>query len=368
MSSTFFLLNLLLILPVACFATEDYRKYSLDTTWQPQFPSGSDTFSAVGINADNHIFVTQRGNASIPPVLELSYTGALISSWGKHTVALDGKHNTWGAHGLAVEDCKWSCAPGDKLAKTRIWIEDFTNHTVTAFSSNGTQLLQLGSPGVAGNGTSPPQFGNVADAVIITGEPNQSGQFGPSIVYATDGDGGRANRVIKLRVPNDASSGTATTEWATGHVFHNPHSITMHPRSQFLVIADRENMALKLIDSNSGEVLGTFDCGLSFGGTDYGVPFGVRTYSDAEDDLLFVASMDNPQDHQRQKISVLDVSGLNRKDGVRSKCSVLQTISIEPDKYSGPHLLGVSPFGDLYVALVANSPLSTVLRYRRSQR
>lgn len=341
-------------------------KYVLDSTWKPQFPSGSNTFSAVGVSTTDYVFVTQRGNASIPPVFKLGLDGSLISSWGEHTVAL-AKTNTWGAHGIAIEDCAFICAPGDKDdTTTRVWVEDFTNHTVTAFSSSGTKLIQIGTPGVAGNGTNPPQFGNVADAVIVTGSLQIGKGFTPSIVYATDGDGGNANRVMKIRVPNYGPSMTPTTEWATGHVFHDPHSIALHTRSQLLVIADREHMALKLIDAKNGEVLGTFDCGISFGSAEYGVPFGVRAHNDQNGgDLLFVASMDNPQDHKNQKISVLDVSGLNRQDGVHSNCSALQTISIDPHDYSGPHLLGVDPIrGDLYVALVADSPLSTVLKYK----
>ena len=56
----------------------------------------------------------------------------------------------------------------------------------------------------------------------------------------------------------------------------------------------------------------------------------------------------------------------NRKDGVHSECRLLQTLTIEPNEYSGPHLLGVSESGDLYATLVADAPLSTVLRFIRS--
>ena len=234
------LLRFSLIHFAASIATGKYTPFSLDSTWKPQFPSGSHTFSAVGISSQNHVFVTQRGNTSIPPVLELSENGALISSWGEHGVGH--KKGTWGAHGLSIESCKYNCAPGDKDASTRVWIEDFTNHTVTAFSTSGTKLIQIGTPGIAGNGTNPPQFGNVADAVIVAGDKAQSG-FAPSSVYASDGDGGKANRVMKISVPNSGPSMAPTTVWATGHVFHDPHSIALHTRTQLLVIADREHKA-----------------------------------------------------------------------------------------------------------------------------
>ena len=119
-----------------------------------------------------------------------------------------------------------------------------------------------------------------------------------------------------------------------------------------------------------------------------GKPFGVRTYAprtgrglaaprarsplqgeavapDSALDLLFVASMDNPQDGRWQRISVLDASGLTEAEGAHSPCRVLQTIRIDPKVYSGPHLLGVDErTGDLYAALVADKPLSTVLRFK----
>ena len=85
------------------------------------------------------------------------------------------------------------------------------------------------------------------------------------------------------------------------------------------------------------------------------------------DDLLFIASMDNPQDHMHQKITVIDISNLNYEDGTSSKYSIIQTIQINPKQYSGPHLMGIDPSnGDIYAALVADQPLSTVLRFTRT--
>ena len=357
--------------------------YELDATWKPQFPVGSHTFSAVGIH-DDTVYVTQRGNASIPPVLVLSTKdGALIDMWGAKDVALaHGKtSSTWGAHGLSIESCGYPCVVAEDPKATprlRVWIEDFTNHTVTAFSSRGQKLLLVGTPGIAGNGTKPCQFDHVADAFVSPGAPvhrpslaphkigDNSPSFSPAYIYASDGDGGSANRVVKIAIPPTYDGSPVEAVWATGHVFDDPHSITLHQASGLLVVADREQQALKLITSTDGTVLGTFDCGLVFGnGAAGGVPFGVRTMTYGGKDLLFVASMDNPQDHMHQQISVLDVSQLTAKDGVKSKCSLVQSIVIDPGQYSGPHLLGVDALtGDVYAALVADQPHGTVLRYR----
>ena len=158
--------------------------------------------------------------------------------------------------------------------------------------------------------------------------------------------------------------------WATRHVFDNPHSVTLHESSGLLVVADREHASIKLLDSEDGDILGAWNCGLRFGNND-GLPFGVRALYFDGVDMLFVASMDNPQDHKHQRIHVLDVSKLDRTEGTSSPCRILQTIDIDANVYSGPHLLGVDPEnGDLYVALVADEPRSTVLRYsiRKSDR
>jgi hypothetical protein len=198
----------------------------------------------------------------------------------------------------------------------------------------------------------------VADAAVMA----RSSPNGPSFVYTADGDGGSDNRVMKIRV--DPSG--ATVVWATPAIFDNPHSIALHERSDILVVADREHAAIVLLDATNGKRLGIWDCGLDFG--EEGVPFGVRTLTNnaTGDDLVIVASMDNPQDHMHQRITIVDASELSKAQGAQSKCSVIQTIQVDPAKYAGPHLLGVDARnGDIYAALVADAPLSTVLRFTR---
>ena len=73
--------------------------YTLDTTWNPSFPAGAHTFSAVGVfrtfgstssKRESIVYVTQRGNASIPPVLMLDAAdGSLMGAWGENDVAVD---------------------------------------------------------------------------------------------------------------------------------------------------------------------------------------------------------------------------------------------------------------------------------------
>lgn len=354
--------------------------YAADATWSPAFPAGSHTFSAVAVH-NGEVYISQRGNTTLEPILVLSaVTGKLHRSWGSTYVATSG--GTWGAHGLQVDP------------HGRVWIDDFWAHALIAFDSNGSRLLVSGT-GTPGNGTSPVQFDHVADTVC-------DGEGG---VYSSDGDGGRNNRVVKLRVhppaianpappslPGSSRIGGmstlhATLAWSTATgLFNNPHSIALHKRSGVLVIADREGSSTRLLRAADGADLGRWDCGLAGGGK----PFGVRFMSVGDLDVLFLAVYDNPGDGKHQRIDVIDASGMHPEwaaatqgEGTQSEeaavahghdqaarappaCTILQTLHVDPMRLSGPHLLGVDATnGDLYAALVGDAPRSTVLRYRR---
>ena len=314
-----------------------------------------------------HRYVSQRGNTSLQPLLALNATdGSLIRTFGGAYVGRDSANATWGAHGLIVETCSYACVPGAGYhASVRLYVQDFDAHTFIGFGGDGAHLFTAGTPGRAGNGTVPVlQFGSVADADVSTGAV-LSGEVQPSTVFASDGDGGDANRVVRLSV--EPSNTGVYLEWATGHIFHNPHSIALHARSGLLLVADREDAQLRLLRAADGADLGAWDqCGLHLGQN--GVPFAMRTLvTSSGRDLLFVATYDNPPDGQHQRIVVIDAAGIDSAKGIESPCTVLQTLAIDPSVYSGPHLLGVDLYsGDLYAALVADVPHSTVLRFRCS--
>ena len=142
--------------------------FTYDSTFVPDFPIGGHTYSGVGVgNPSGLVFITQRGNSSVEPVQVFNKsTGAFLHGWGSESVGLDHSVNpsspTWGAHGIAVEECNWGCG-GEPYPNLRIWIDDFTNHTLTAYTALGERLLQMGTNGIAGNGTHPLQFGSLAD-------------------------------------------------------------------------------------------------------------------------------------------------------------------------------------------------------------
>eukprot|EP00937_MAST-01D_sp_MAST-1D-sp2_P002997 g2997.t1 len=343
-----------LVINLLALAVCGEELYAFDPTWQPQFPEGSNQLSGVDVvesSGKRLVYVTQRGNATIAPILMLdAETGALLGSWGSKEI---GKA---GAHGIKVQNSAIPVLATDKYPNVRVWVDDFTNHVLLAFSGAGEHLLTVGTPGKAGNGTSPMQFDHLADSAVAATDDGRATE-----VYVSDGDGGNANRVVKIELGADGSS--VTTKWYTGHTYKNPHSIALHPRTGLLLLADREQNKTKLLRASDGKDLGEFDCGIRYGAG--GVPFGVRTLALGGRDLAFVAIMDNPQDGCNQRIEVLDFSKLDATAGAASACSHVQTLTI-PTSYSGPHLLGIDELtGDMYTALVAATPKSTVLRFKR---
>jgi len=360
----------MLLLSTSFLALVQIPEYVLDTTWAPAFPPGAHTFSGVAVQY-GRLYVTQRGNTSLEPILLLNTTdGRMQTSFGSSEIGISkSTPPTWGAHGIATTYVE--------NVDTRVYINDFTSFMLWGFDQRSPDFapwskatraaLRIGTPGKQGVGNDPVQFGHLADTAVHH-PPYVPPYTTNHIVYVADGDGGSANRIVALATstghPPDWPS-KAKFLWATPSNYHNPHSITYHERTNLLLVADRENNRTRVLQSSDGKDLGNLECGLDLGPR--GKPFGVRTWSSATADLLFMAIMDNPQDGMNQKIAVLDISGLQDHGptptlGSPTPCKIAQLLDV-PTSDSGPHLLGVDYNGDVYAALVADSPRSTVLRY-----
>ena len=97
--------------------------YTLDKSWQPHFPEGGHTYSGVGVghpgwggssknsNGEDEtlIFVTERGNSSVAPVLVFNEKGENVASWGKNAVGLDGSKALLDSCALS----RWSSGSSD---------------------------------------------------------------------------------------------------------------------------------------------------------------------------------------------------------------------------------------------------------------
>lgn len=112
-------------------ASEDL--YAFDDSWQPAWPMASGQLSGVDVaHADDKtlVYVTQRENPGAPQVLILdAATGEQIANFeGLDWLAAGG------AHGINVEESPDEIAPADAWPHLRVWVEDFTNHTLAVFS------------------------------------------------------------------------------------------------------------------------------------------------------------------------------------------------------------------------------------------
>ena len=288
----------MLLLSTSFLAMAQIPEYVLDTTWAPVFPPGAHTFSGVAVQY-GRLYVTQRGNTSLEPILVLNTTdGRMQTSFGSSEIGISkSTPPTWGAHGIATTYVE--------NVDTRVYINDFSSFMLWGFDQRSPDFapwskatraaLRIGTPGKQGVGNHPVQFGHLADTAVH--HPPYLPPYSTNhIVYVADGDGGSANRVVALATttghPPDEPS-EARFLWATPSNYHNPHSITFHARTKLLLIADRENNRTRVLQSSDGKDLGNLECGLDLGPR--GKPFGVRTWSSATADLLFMAIMDNPQ-------------------------------------------------------------------------
>lgn len=81
-------------------------------------------------------------------------TGSLNYSWGKKLGMIAQNSGTWGAHGIAVEECVTDCS-SDSLSKLRVYIDDFSKYTLSAFGAvKGDWIFEVGTEAI-GNNTGP---------------------------------------------------------------------------------------------------------------------------------------------------------------------------------------------------------------------
>jgi len=234
---------------------------------------------------------------------------------------------------------------------------DFFRREVLALSLEGELV---GSAGAGAPGLPDAErFGSVADAA-----------FRGSSAFLADGDGGAENRVARWRA---TPRGPGGSEWVSPALpagrrrreeFSNPHSVCWHEASDSLLVADRDNARIAVLEPGTGAVRGSLGCdGLQLGAR--GKPFGVRTLRSSSAglalDLLFVAVANNPQDGKNQFVHVVDMSSFARS----GRCeAVLQSVALDAALCRTPHLMGVDEqTAEVYVACVGE-PGSTVLRLR----
>ena len=379
-------------------------KWNLDSAWPKGMPADAQQISAVAIDSTGVVHVSVRVGLDEPILMfDSDNGGELLGSWGAEHIFFDNSSNSWGGHGLAFQ------APSNGMNRApRLWVADILEHTAKVFDDSKTGVHSLiatmGTAGEAGSDVDVLQFGSLAD--VTTGKPNgkMDGQ-----VWVSDGDGGINNRVVRLNATSDATL-AVHPDWVVGGTsddtedFDSPHSIAYHEPSASVIVADRNNFRLLVLDAATGTKMAEWtDCLGSPSPTANGTvaPWGVRFWYSEEATLAVVAVCDSPEDGGNQRIVVLDVSepdsllhkGLRsnfnpnveeqrqrrqrqnqRKEDIGSevfdeasmKCGVLAEIPVDPATCLTPHELAVDQTsGDIYLACVTMDPgPSNVLRFR----
>ena len=349
------MLPLLLLLLAPAVAAKAY--YALDSA----YPTGltglniSEVTAVAVVNTSAgalELHVAQRGLGS-PPFLVLdTAAGSLLRSYGKFGVTLVSPHGL--ASTLGVGE------PGP----SSLWVTDIANGTVLQLDpATGRVLTLLGSKGV---GLEPLQFSAPADLALDAA----------GALYIGDGDGGAANRVLKVAAPTVPSPAPA---YALGHCaspatntssgcFSNPHSLAYSSALGHLWVADRGHNRLQAFSAATGRFLGQWTAEEGCFGVPGAQPWSVRV--DSSRGVLLVADggpAGNPAGGEQGAVYVLAInSGPGWSKASIGACAgaLLQTLSVPQQATAKPHELAVDEgSGDVYLANVGVPP--SVVRWKR---
>jgi streptogramin lyase len=192
-----------------------------------EFPPDAqmDAVSAVAVDAQDRIFVLQRGT---PPVLSFDASGRFIRGWGQGLYKVP--------HGLRVD------------RQGHIWTTDNGNHVLREFTREGELLRTLGEPGASATDVS---F-RAPDDLVFDSQGN---------IYVADSGNGR---VAKLD-----PHGKFLLQWGKKGKepgqFATAHSLAIDAQDR-IYVGDRGNQRVQVFDS-TGQHLA------DWGG--FGNPFGL---------------------------------------------------------------------------------------------
>lgn len=354
---------------LAWAATGSTATWEMDPSWPRGLPQGVTYFSAPAIErcaeqGRKFIHVSARSGGK-EPILVFTPEGDLVDQWGSESISFNATTKSWGAHGVSVQTL-----PG---GETRIWVADIQDHTAKVFSGTcgsglGETRPLLGTSGIrgrAGSDTRPNvQFGSTAD--VASGMP--WGKFAGQ-VWVSDGDGGVNNRVVQLNTTDGFRSIAGEPMWTLGGNasdttdFNSPHSIAFHERSASVIVADRGNARVRIVEAATGVVKGSWSCPdlQTQGGA---AVWGVRVWQQPTSSSVWVAAAiaDFPAVGKNQKIVIYNASSTDLGD---QPCDVIASWDVPTDKCDTPHELDVDPeTQDIYLACVTVKPgPSAILRY-----
>lgn len=204
-------------------------QYRVVPDW-PRWPDDWNVVEVVGVATDSQdrVFVMARGEH---PITVFDREGQFLGSWGEGLFARP--------HGITV-------APDDTVFCT----DDF-GHTVRQFTSDGTLLLTLGTPG------QPSDTGATSLDYRTIRRAGPPFHYPTNVAIAPSGDLFISDGYGNARVHRFSPDGRLVQSWGEPGSgpgqFHIPHGIAID-RQGTVYVADRENSRLQLF-SPIGEFL-----------------------------------------------------------------------------------------------------------------
>ena len=240
--------GIVFLLASGAFAQADDKRFAPSNDFNIDYsffkmPEGRTIGSTAGMsmNTDGSSFwIFDRCGANncvgsdLDPIMQFDLEGNHIISFGAnmfvrpHGVFVDEDGNVWVTDGEGPD--------GEDPRR------DGKGHQVFKFSPTGEVLMELGKPGIAGDG--PYEF-NQPSAVLVA--PNGD-------IFVGDGHGGRSNsRIMKYNADGEfimswGSAGSAPGEFAV------PHDLAMDSQGR-LFVGDRGNNRVQVFDQEGNFIL-----------------------------------------------------------------------------------------------------------------
>ena len=292
-------------------------KYEPVPNWA-KLPSDLLLGDVAGIAVDDRdrVYLFNRGNH---PVVVLSQSGELISTWGEGVFS-----NPHGAS-IGPDQC--------------IYLTDNFDHTVRKFSLDGILLLKIGTAGESSGFMSGKPFCKCThSAVSPAGDIFVSDGYQNACIHKFDPNG-------KLLM-SWGTSGTGPNE------FNLPHNICCDSDG-WVYVADRENSRIQIFDTN-----GQFETQINNMHRPSGLAITPGTCPDCiVGELASYLKVNQDFPNIGPFVSIFDQQG-----DALSKLDAGLGAGLEPGQFLSPHSIAFDSLGDLYVGDVVDADWDAVMQ------
>ncbi len=296
---------------------EGHYKYEPVPDWA-KLPIGLELGDVAGIAVDDkdRVYLFNRGTT---PVVVLSQSGELLSTWGRGIF-----ENPHGAS-IGPDQC--------------IYLTDNFDHTVRKFTLEGQLLLEIGTANVSSGFMSGKPFCKCTHSAV-----SPSGE-----IFVSDG---YHNACIHKFDPN----GKLLKSWGTPGTgqgeFNLPHNICCDADG-WIYVADRENSRVQIFDEN-----GRYETQIN----NMHRPSGLAiTPGSCPDCIVGELASYLEINHNFPNLGPF-VSMLDQQSNLISRLNAGSGPGLGPGQFLSPHSIAYDSMGDLYVGDVVDADWAKVIR------